>query len=287
LKLGLGTAQFGLPYGVANQQGKVCVDEISKILEYASSKGMKIVDTAILYGDCEYKLGNSGLKDWNVITKLPEIPNGCIDVISWVENSIYESINRLKIPKLYGLLIHNSEQLVNESGDILYSTLQNLKMNGYIEKVGISIYSPTELEFLYSNYFFDLVQAPFNVFDRRIETSGWLSRLKSAEVEVHVRSVFLQGLLLMSKKNRPIKFNQWDFHWEKWESWLRKNSLTALEASLSFVLSNENIDHVIVGVDSFEHIKEILNASDIKATNPPKSLAINDSKLLNPLNWVE
>jgi len=197
MKLGIGTVQFGLNYGVANRQGQVSQDEAKAILGHAWASGMDTLDTAIAYGDSEQRLGEIGIRDWRVVSKLPSIPDGCSDISQWVTDSVNESLQRLKVKCLYGLLLHQPKQLLGQAGGRLYSVLQQLKRDGRIEKIGISIYDPEELDAVCSHYHLDMVQAPFNIFDRRLIDSGWLARLAEQDTELHVRSVFLQGLLLM------------------------------------------------------------------------------------------
>ena len=284
-RLALGTVQFGIPYGISNQQGKVSLDAATEILNYAHIAGISTLDTAIAYGDSENRLGEIGVKDWRIISKLPEIPIATNDVLNWVRESVNGSLHRLKIPCLYGLLLHRPQQLLSNTGQEIYNALDLLKKEGLVDKIGISIYSPTELEELCNRFSFDLIQAPFNIFDRSLKQSGWLSRLKLGGVEVHVRSIFLQGLLLMNPANRPAYFNRWQPIWIEWEQWLYTNNLTALQACLSFVLSNPDIDRVVVGVDSLSQLQEILAATTIEVVKPPDKLCCDDPDLINPARW--
>lgn len=284
-RLALGTVQFGIPYGISNQQGKVSLDAATEILNYAHIAGISTLDTAIAYGDSENCLGGIGVKDWRIISKLPEIPIATNDVSSWVRESVNGSLHRLQIPCLYGLLLHRPQQLLSDKGQEIHNALNLLKKEGLVDKIGISIYSPTELEELCNRFSFDLIQAPFNIFDRNLKQSGWLSRLKLAGVEVHVRSIFLQGLLLMNPANRPAYFNRWQPIWTEWEQWLYTSNLTALQACLSFVLSDPNIDRVVVGVDCLSQLQEILAATTIEVVNPPDKLYSEDLDLINPARW--
>ena len=284
-RLALGTVQFGIPYGISNQQGKVSVDSAREILNYAHIRGINTLDTAIAYGDSENCLGQIGVKDWQVISKLCELPIETSDVLSWVRESVHGSLQRLQISQLYGLLLHRPQQLLSPQGQEIYNALNLLKEERLVNKIGISIYSSTELETLFDRFSFDLVQAPFNILDRSLKQSGWLSRLKLTGVEVHVRSVFLQGLLLMNPPNRPAYFNRWQPIWTEWEKWLYTNNLTALQACLSFVLSDPDIDRVVVGVDSLSQLQEILAATTIEVVKPPDKLCCDDPDLINPARW--
>jgi aryl-alcohol dehydrogenase-like predicted oxidoreductase len=214
VKLALGTVQFGLDYGIANQQGQVPVDEAGAILDLAFAHGVDTLDTAVAYGNCEQRLGEIGVGGWRVISKLPAIPDGCKDIYRWVADEVTASLRRLHITCLSGLLLHRPRQLLEDGGDRLYKVLQQLKDEGRVQKIGVSIYEPAELDELFDRYQLDLVQAPFNILDGRLIDSGWLARLPEQGVELHVRSIFLQGLLLMHAGERPKKFHRWQTIWE-------------------------------------------------------------------------
>lgn len=287
MKLALGTVQFGLPYGVANQLGQIDKDESLEILEYAKASGIDTLDTAISYGESEQRLGQVGVETWQVISKLPVIPESCQDISSWVEESVVGSLERLKISKLSGLLVHHPQQLMGNKGKEIFNCLTNLKEQGKIDKIGVSIYSPADLDDLWPKFKFDIVQAPYSIFDRRMTTSGWMKKINEAGTEVHVRSVFLQGLLLMDSVKRPENFERWKSLWERWDTWLEEQNLTALEACLGFTLANPDISRVLVGIDSLTQLKEIIAASNKSDVTVPDSLVTEDVQLLNPVNWLK
>lgn len=284
-RLALGTVQFGLPYGVANQAGQVSREEAGAILDHAASAGLNTLDTAIAYGQSEQRLGEIGVGQWQIISKLPAIPESCGDVPGWVQQSVSGSLQRLGIKRLGGLLLHRPHQLLERDGQVLYAALERLKQEGVVEKIGISIYDPQELDALMPRYQFDLVQAPFNVLDRRMITSNWLTKLKQAGTEVHVRSVFLQGLLLMDALDRPTRFKKWQKFWDVWHQWLAANRLSSLQASLGFALAQTEIDRVIVGVDTVRQLQGILSAADAPAPSLPVELNCEDIDLINPSRW--
>jgi aryl-alcohol dehydrogenase-like predicted oxidoreductase len=285
-KLALGTVQFGIPYGVANQRGQIGFEEAKEILITAKSAGIDTLDTAIAYGNSEQRLGEIGVSSWKVVSKLPAIPVGTTDIYSWVEQSLYNSLQRLQTSQLYGLLLHRPQQLLGSEGQAIYQSLNLMKEQGFVHKIGISIYNPTELESLFNEFSWDLIQAPFNVFDRTLEKSGWLSQLKQLGVEIHVRSVFLQGLLLMNPLIRPAYFNRWKPLWQTWENWLADNRLTPLQGCLGCVLSNPDIDRVVVGVDSLVQLQEIIAATTEQYLIPPNNLFYDDPDLINPAQWT-
>src|SRR5713226_3988847 len=161
-RLALGTAQFGLPYGVANQVGQVVSrDEAEAMLNFAWAAGLDTLDTAIAYGESEQRLGEIGVNQWKVVSKLPAPPEGCADVAGWVQKSVEGSLERLKIGRLRGLLLHHPEQLQGRQGDELYRALGAVKDQGLVEKIGASLYRPDELVALWNRFELDLVQIPF------------------------------------------------------------------------------------------------------------------------------
>lgn len=284
-RLVLGTVQFGLPYGVANQGGRVSKEEAAVILRHARAVGVDTLDTAIAYGDSEQRLGEIGIGQWQVISKLPAIPDTCSDVDGWVRESVLGSLNRLGVPRLRGLLLHRPPQLLGSQGDALYCALVRLKEEGKVGKIGVSIYGPDELDALWPRYQLDLVQAPCNILDRRLITSGWLARMRQAGTEVHVRSIFLQGLLLMDRQRRPKYFSRWQNLWDQWDHWLDAQQLSPLQACMGFALSNSAIDRIVVGVDSLRHLNEVLAQLEAPAARAPDILASEDLDLINPSHW--
>lgn len=286
MRLALGTAQFGLPYGIANQAGQVTRDEGKAMLQLAADNGIDTLDTAIAYGESEQRLGEIGVPDWQIVSKLPAIPDDCADISQWVAEAVDGSLRRLKVNRLYGLLLHRPQQLLEKGGDELYRALRQLRQADLVQKIGVSIYEPAELDAINSRFQLDLVQAPFNLMDRRLIESGWLERLKEQGTELHVRSIFLQGLLLMSPGERPRKFDRWATLWATYDAWLAHAGLTPAQACLQYALSFPEISKVIVGVDSLRQLKEILQSAEgtLPATLPDMCCA--DIDLINPARWA-
>lgn len=285
MRLALGTVQFGLNYGIANERGQVDLAEARSIVEYASEYGIDTLDTAIAYGDGEQRLGQIGVQDWQIVSKLPALPAGCSDIQKWVTDTLGKSLQRLKVKSLYGLLLHRPQQLLEQNGDQLYRSLQQLKNDGLVQKIGVSIYNPAELDTLCSHYDLDLVQAPFNIFDRRLIDSCWLPRLSKQGIELHIRSVFLQGLLLMKPNERPKKFDRWASVWSSYDAWIKQSGLMRLQACLRYSLSFPEISKIIIGVDSQKQIKEIVQAAKGPVPPIPDTFITDDPDLINPGCW--
>jgi aryl-alcohol dehydrogenase-like predicted oxidoreductase len=286
VRFALGTAQFGMPYGVANQAGQITLSEASKILQFASDSGIDVLDTAISYGESESRLGQAGVRNFKVITKIPAIPSGCNNIVEWASEQITASMSRLGVMSLYGLLLHRSDDLLGSNGKILYETLVKFKDAGKVQKLGVSIYSPHELDSIDNFFNIELVQAPFNILDQRLYVSGWLDRLKSRDIEVHARSVFLQGLLLMSTSDRPSKFKRWAPFWSKWDAWIEQTGITPLSACIRFACTFPQISRLVVGVDSIGQLQEVLSASEGAPLEVPNWQNEINSDLFIPSNWA-
>ena len=285
MRLALGTVQFGLDYGVANRKGRVPLDEGKAVLEFAHSKGIDTLDTAIVYGDSEERLGKIGVQIWNVVSKLPPVPAKCDDVAQWVVSEVRGSLARLRLTKLYGLLLHRPAELLGPRGAELHDALDMLKHEGLVVKTGVSVYDPSELNALSSSFQFDLVQAPFSLMDRRLINTGWLQRLAEHGTELHVRSIFLQGLLLMPPTDRPRSFDRWSNLWDKYDHWLTETGLTRLQACVRYALAFPEISKVVIGVDSLEQLKDIVRASEGAAPRVDDAFQTDEEDLLNPARW--
>ena len=285
MKLALGTAQFGMRYGISNVSGKVSQEDGKVILEYAASAGIDTIDTAMAYGDSEHVLGNIGVEAFRMVTKLPEIPKYITDVERWVIKVVEDSISRLGVESLYGLLLHRPSQLFEPIGFKVLSALRLLKELGLVKNVGISVSAPCEFDALFNIYDFDIVQCPFNLVDRRLINSGWLEKLNAAGVEIHTRSSFLQGLLLLPRDSIPSKFKAWNILWDDWDEWLCENETSPVDACISYVLSFPEIDRLVVGVETQSQFTEIVGAARSTSINSYPAISSDVTNLINPSNW--
>ena len=284
-KLILGTAQFGQNYGITNAIGKVPKAEIKSIFRNARSNQIHTLDTASSYGDSESVLGNIGVSDFDVITKLPSLGSRTCNCYEIYKKSIESSLKDLRMSHIDTVLLHRPEELLSPYGDAIYNALCKLKDRGLFDRIGISIYSPELLDDIYPKYFFDVIQAPLNVFDRRIISSGWLSKLSEMGVSVIARSVFLQGILLSKVNDLPSYFSQWRPHFNQWIEFYQESGLSALEASLQFILQVPEIDKIIVGVESEHQLTEVVNATKNPVVIQSNYLETSDLGLISPVHW--
>ena len=286
MKLAIGTAQFGLDYGVSNQNGQVSQHDVEQILKAAQTAGVQTLDTASDYGNSELSLGLAGINSFEVVTKFGVIPQNTIDIKRWVFEKIEGSISRLKVGSLHGCLMHSPSDLLGPNGDNIYAALLESKAQGLTKNIGISIYSPIELDELSHRFEFDIIQAPMNIFDRRLDSSGWLARLTKSNTQIHIRSVFLQGLLLMDTDSRPEYFSHWASLFDKYDSWLACSPYSAIESCIGFIQQFESVGKIIVGIASLSQLEGIIKGCSNNALlRVPNDLYSDDIKLINPAKW--
>lgn len=288
MRLALGTAQFGFAYGSAGRNRRnpqVDLAEAARIVRYAEQVGIGLLDTAVAYGDSERVLGTIGLAGWQVVTKLPPPPPECIDLSSWMLRQVDESARRLGVDRIYGVLLHDTTLAAGADGPRYARGLAALKESGLVSKVGYSIYSPKILDSMVSICWPDLVQTPYNVFDTRISSSGWLRRLTEGGTEVHARSSFLQGVLLMASADRPPYFERWKDAFRLWDMHVASVGASPVRAALGAVLAQPLMHRVVVGVHSVSHLKEIIAAVDDPLALPPWEHPVDDPKLVDPFRW--
>lgn len=286
MKLSLGTAQFGLPYGISNFSGQTPRQEVKRIISAARNIGILDLDTAIAYGTSETVLGESGLENFRVVTKLPALPNHDINVTNWVHSQVLGSLQRLRISQLHGLLLHHPLDLYGSRVAELVKALDSLRSAGSVIKIGVSVYSLDDLARAFDVLQLDIIQAPLNIVDRRLETSGWLSQLKRLNIEVHTRSAFLQGLLLIEPSDLPIQFRDWSSHFNQWRE-VSKNGLESMmRECLAYPLSLDGVDRVVVGVESLDQLASVFKvAATAHSKYDLTSMISNDPLLINPSNW--
>ena len=281
-KVGLGTAQWGLDYGISNTSGQTSEENVIKILELASSAGIKIIDTAHSYGNSEKIIGKNNLKDFKIVTKSPP---SLVSPNKSIKESFFESLDNLGLKKVYGLLIHNSDDIFSNDSRNRIKELQDLKSLGYLNKIGFSAYNKNQIHKALTFFKPDIIQLPFNVFDQNLLHDGTLEFLKSLNIEIHARSSFLQGLLIMDFSKIPTYFNKWSPYLNKWHYYCSKIDLSPKSVALTFSASQKLIDKVIVGVENEIQLLELINTPKISKELELEFLNCNDEDLINPSKW--
>lgn len=290
MKLGLGTVQFGLDYGVSNSAGRTPEAEVGRILSLAADQGIRIIDTATGYGNSEEVLGRAlpAQHAFAIVTKTPaRRADETGDAhVARVRESFRHSLSKLGQERLYGVLVHRAEDLLSAQGERLMEALLELKQQGLVEKVGVSTYSAAQIDAIMMRHPVELVQLPVSVLDQRLIASGHLAKLRRAGIEVHARSAFLQGLLLMPPETLPAYFSPVRDHLVGYRAFLEGLELTPLQGALGFVLGLPELDHVILGVIAAAQLQEVLAAQTAEVdAHAMARFALIDPAMLDPSRW--
>ena len=280
-KLALGTVQFGINYGINNSHGIPSDKELDEILNFASKSGVKIIDTAIAYGNCEERLGNLMKNDFRIISKFSGVVNE-----KDLNKFITQTLNKLKCSKLYGFLAHNSNDLIKNN--LIWDYLKNLKLINKVQKIGYSVYDTGQLEELIELGFIpDIIQLPYNLLDRQFER--YFEILKQHKVEIHVRSIFLQGLYFMTLNKLPIYLSPLKKDINFLHSICENYNISMASLAMNFVKQNSYIDHIVMGVESKKQLEEntmVLNEKlNQKIIDLVLTINVKNKNLLNPVNW--
>lgn len=287
-KLILGTVQLGLNYGINNKSGKPSLQNAFEILHLAYDEGIRILDTAEAYGDSQEVIGKfqkeNPNKIFKIITKLAAnntLKKGDLSKQIEIDCQI------LGVNQLYGYMFHNYESFKNNA--YFYNELLLAREKGAIMKAGISLYSNEEIKDILENYpGFDFIQIPFNALDNASKRKNLLIRARNMNVEVHTRSVFLQGLFFKNSNNLPEGLNPLKVYIEKFESIKLKCGINTETLALQYVLEKEYIDFVLVGVENTEQLMNNIIICDHKVNIPHDgidAIDVLEINLLNPSNW--
>ena len=279
MKLVLGAVQFGKDYGLVKGK-KINSFELKKIEKLTLKSNIKFIDTSINYGDSEKIIGNSNLNELNIITKI-KLPKKNVNIDKWVKKEIGLSLKNLKIIQIYGVLVHDYRDLFGIRGKKYLKYLYNLKKKKIIKKIGISIYSPDDLKKIWNFWKPEIVQTPFNIFDQRIENTGWIKTLKKFKILIFVRSCFLQGLLLSNYRSNK-SFKKYYKILDQFSICCKFRGISRLEACIDFVKSKKNIDYLVIGFNNYQQFKEILKSfKNKKISKIPNIFSTNKINLIN------
>ena len=286
MKIALGTVQWGMNYGISNQSGQVPLPECEHILQQAKRYGIDTLDTAIAYGNSESCIGrlNRYTDDFKIITKIPSLKNN----LSFDIRTMFEhSLKRLKRNKIYALMTHDANDLLSSEANQLINQLLDLKNTKQVEKIGVSVYSPQQLLKICEIFLPDIVQIPFNIFDQRFLQSGLLTQLTKNNIEIHARSLFLQGLLLMDQQKMPDFFSPLTKNFSLLAQVTNSNSCSKLDVCLAFAKRFTAIKRVVLGVCNRQQLLEILYSYQYPKLDGIDfaEFACNNEKLINPALW--
>lgn len=289
MKIGLGMAQFGFDYGVSNRNGKTPASEVERILAVAEANGIHVIDTAAGYGESEAVLGRTLPAEHRlkIVTKAPGFAGRAITnaEADELESAFRTSLARLGSSSLYGLLVHRADDLLGGGGQLM-ARMKSLQSAGLVEKIGASVYSAAQIDNLLAYCDIDLIQLPINMLDQRLLHSGHLAKLKKKGIEIHARSVFLQGLLLMLPDELPAFFEPIRGHLSECRAMILKQGVSPLAAALAFVQALEEVDVVICGVNDHRQLESLCKAAGAESRiDDYDRFALDDETFLNPANW--
>jgi spore coat polysaccharide biosynthesis protein SpsF (cytidylyltransferase family)/aryl-alcohol dehydrogenase-like predicted oxidoreductase len=290
-KLILGSANFGLEYGISNMR-KLGKDEIFNILDTAYSLGLQGVDTAKAYGDAEKIIGDFFLnrgKLFKIITKLPmrEYKSD-----RDVENEIFGSMRNMNIGFIDCMLVHSYKSYMMYA-DFIMPVLKAFRKEGIIGQYGLSVYDTFEVEeFIAKENDAVVIEFPANLFDKRFMHGNFIEKLKSAGHFLLARSVFLQGMFFLNQDIIKKKFPSVKDKVLKIKSTANNHNLNIECLALLFVLLRPSIDGVIIGVDSKEHLKRnviCIGEKNIAAYRKIEHLLADiesrDRNIILPFEW--
>ncbi|HEY4274026.1 MAG TPA: aldo/keto reductase [Rhizomicrobium sp.] len=276
-KLGLGTVQFGQAYGISNQRGQVLAEEAAAILLRASQAGIRLLDTAANYGEAENILAKLDTAHFRIVSKTIGLKNGLEALLARAR----QSAAALGADTL---LVHAASDLKGAEGQALWMALQQLRAEGVFRRIGISAYVAENPVRLAEQFQPDVMQLPFSLLDQRLLADGTLARLAGLGVEIHARSLFLQGLLFLI--DIPPKLNAAAPHLAQVRNRLQEAGTTPLAAALGFVLARSEIAYGLVGVTSLQELTDIIDATQTPLPDLDwASFALNDEVALTPSLW--
>lgn len=278
-KLALGTVQLGLDYGISNNQGRVSIENAKQLLMQAESLSIDMLDTAAMYGSSERVLGQIAKDSFKLVTKLAIDTDATINVSQLLQ----ESLIKLRKRPIYGVMLHDANVLNSSQSFEIALQLAELKARGLVHKIGMSLYFPEQIK-LFEILKPDIIQIPLNVLDQRFLQDGLLAQVKEQGIEIHVRSAFLQGLLLMSPESRSHCFSQFS-ELNDFDNFVDSVSHSRLEICLSFLKSIDEIDRVVVGCCSASELSQIHTAWHTKVNLSYHQLACTNNSLIIPSNW--
>ena len=288
----LGTAQFGQAYGITNASGQVPEDEVGRLLSEAQHAGVTYLDTAQAYGNAEAVLGRQlpTSHKFKLTSKLSaqSKPEFCsADTVMW-ERNFHDSCNKLKAKTIDSYLLHAPSDLRKPGGYLLENWLLSLRERGLVNRLGVSIYAAEDLEFI-NPTLLDLVQLPLSLYDQRMIMDGTIDRLSTQGTKIHIRSVYLQGLLLTPAQRWP-SWTPLDarFRQQKLEELAKQRNCGLIELVLGFAQSLTNIEAVVLGVCNLDELTATTKAWEKRikwSSNEYKTWALQNPGILDPRNW--
>jgi aryl-alcohol dehydrogenase-like predicted oxidoreductase len=287
-QLALGTAQFGLDYGITNVHGRVDADEASRMLQCAWQGGVRLLDTAPAYGSSEAALGNAMAgQAWRVVTKTLPLRTPRLDdaALARVDAAFRGSLSHLRTGSVDTLLVHHADDLLVPGGDALYRWLREQVEAGRAARIGASVYDGEQVRALLARYRLDAVQLPASIADQRLLADGSVARLQDAGVEIHVRSLYLQGLLLAEPSFVAQRFPEQAAWAQRLQAEFRARGVGAVQGCLSFFRAQPTFATAVIGAASAEEVRTLVAAWQESAPMDWSGWAVDNPAFTDPRQW--
>lgn len=285
MKLILGTANLNYKYGINKKE--ISFNEMNKILQFKNNN-LKYIDTSVMYKNDKI-LSRFNLSNYNIISKIPSFEKKKSNSIkNEIIKCVSSSAKKLRIKNFYAILLHRPNDLLGKKCSKIYEGLLEIKKLKLTKKIGISGYYQEDLD-LFNDYKLDIVQFPFNIFDQRLLKKKNIELVKKKKIELHARSIFLQGVLINKVINSKNKFfsKKMNKKISNLQLFSKKNNLNPIDLSINFTKSQKIFKHCVVGVDNFKHYKELCSYFKKKYTKKINydNFSITDNKIILPSLW--
>jgi aryl-alcohol dehydrogenase-like predicted oxidoreductase len=286
-KIILGTVQFGLNYGINNKSGKPESETVFSILDLAFKNDIRLLDTAEAYGNAHEVIGAYHRKSMNRFEVITKFHAGRKELSESLNKRVEQNLKILGVSSLYSYMFHSFADFIKYF-EHYKSEIELLKKEGLIKKLGVSVYTNNEIEELLNYAEVGLIQLPFNLLDNNRQREQILQKAKKRGIEIHTRSTYLQGLFFM-KEHIPGKLLPLKPYLSEINEIVQKKSIDINTLSLGYSVKQKNIDGVLIGVDSVEHLRENLESLGSPLSDDVAELVdsinVKDTRLLNPSNW--
>jgi uncharacterized protein len=285
-KLILGTVQMGLDYGINNNDGKISNQNSQLILKRAFELGIKTLDTAEVYGNAHQVIGDFHKKNrdcnFKIITKLPH------DIkTDSIETKVLNYLKILFVSSIDVIMFHSFDSFQSNYNSL--NTLNELKSEGLINNIGVSVYTNTQLESLLNEDLITVVQLPFNVLDNFSVRGDLINKLKEKGKIIHTRSAFLQGLFFKKITDNLSIVQALKSHLKTLNKIAKKQGCSMEELALSYCIKQNNIDNVIIGVDSISQLNANIKAAAYEVNEETlkyvNNITVENLDFLNPSLW--
>lgn len=283
MDLVLGTATFGSDYGIANKGKQLGETDALDILSEALKLGVSSLDTAPAYSNAEEIIGtfHSAHPTFDCYSK---ISSQMISSPDEIQLAIENSLQRMKIESLKGLYFHDPNDLLTNNPAKIEKLIDAIQETGIVEKVGASVYELGELVAVRERHpRISLFQVPESIADQRLRHSQEVKRFHEERIEFHIRSVFLQGLLLM--KTAPIQQITAQPFLDNLHAAAREKNCSALELCIQYAIQLEWASKIVIGISQAEQLREIVAATKSSAGGLEFSDFLPDD-IRDPRKWT-